>query len=110
MAFLYLTRMVLEGIDMSDGIVVPKGRILVKEIEVERQTAGGIILAGDSDPENKARFGEIVSHSIMVDNHKNSLYKEGGKIYFGKFAGARFTHEGDDYLSLLETEVVAVVL
>ena len=33
MAFLYLTRMVLEGIDMSDGIVVPKGRILVKEIE-----------------------------------------------------------------------------
>ena len=95
---------------MSFKLLAPIGRILVKEIEVENQTAGGIILTGDSDPENKARFGEIVSHSILVDNHKNPLYKEGGKIYFGKFAGARFTHEGVSYLSLLETEVAAVVL
>lgn len=95
---------------MSFKLLAPIGRILVKEIEVENQTAGGIILTGDSDPENKARFGEIVSHSILVDNHKNPLYKEGGKIYFGKFAGARFTHEGVNYLSLLETEVAAVVL
>ena len=95
---------------MSFKLLAPIGRILVKEIEVENQTAGGIILTGDSDPENKARFGEIVSHSILVDNHKNSLYKEGGKIYFGKFAGARLTHEGVSYLSLLETEVAAVVL
>ena len=60
---------------MSFKLLAPIGRILVKEIEVENQTAGGIILTGDSDPENKARFGEIVSHSILVDNHKNPLYK-----------------------------------
>lgn len=95
---------------MSNGISVPKGRILVRELEVERKTSGGIILTGESDPDNKAKLGEIVSTNILVDNHKNDLYQVGGKIYFGKYAGASLTHESENYISLLETEIVAIVL
>ena len=95
---------------MSKGLIVPNGRILVKEIVTERKSAGGIILTGESDPQNKARLGEVVSNSMLVNNQPNDLYKVGGKLFFGKFAGASLTHEYEEYISLLESEIVAVVL
>lgn len=93
---------------MGSSIVAPVGRILVEEIEVENKSAGGIILAGESDPENKARYGKIVSNGIMKDSHENESFKKGLKVFFGKYAGATIQYDGKKYISLLESELLAI--
>lgn len=93
---------------MGSDIVAPAGRVLVEEIEVEKKSAGGIILTGDSDPERKARYGEIVSNGIMKDSHKNLCFKEGLKVFFGKHAGSVVQYGDRKYISLLESELLAI--
>lgn len=92
------------------NIVAPVGRILLKEIVVEKKSTGGIILAGNSDPDNKAKLGEVVSNGILVEGKPNRLYSEGNKVFIGKFAGAVVEHDNQKYLSVLESEVVAIAL
>ena len=91
-------------------IVTPEGRLLVKEVEVEKKSAGGVILsANTADPENTCKYGEIIYNGIKAENgHQNKLYQEGNKVYFGKFSGASVHHNGEKYLSLLENEVAAI--
>ena len=93
---------------MSLQLIAPLGRILVKEVVIERKSKGGIIISGESDPENLARTGEIVSSGIFVDGHLNLVYSAGHTVYFGKFAGTTLVYEGEKYLSLNETEVAAI--
>ena len=99
---------------MSDNdlnVITPNGRILVKEIEVENKSAGGIILTETSDPDNKARLGEIVYNGITVGSHGShvdSKYAEGNKVYFGKYAGATLVVDGVKYISMLESEIVGI--
>ena len=96
---------------MSDNdlnVITPNGRILVKEIEVENKSAGGIILTETSDPDNKARLGEIVYNGIVEKFHKESKYAEGNKVYFGKYAGATLVVDGVKYISMLESEIVGI--
>lgn len=91
------------------NVITPNGRILVKEVEVENKSAGGIILTETSDPDNKARLGEIVYNGITVNNlHKNKDYSKGNKVYFGKYAGATLVVDGVKYISMLESEIVGI--
>lgn len=91
-------------------IVTPDGRLLIEEIEVEVKTAGGIILAEKSDPNNTCRLGKIIYNGIKVDGHINDLYNEGNKVYFGKYGGSTINHNGKVYISLLESEISAVTV
>ena len=90
------------------NVITPNGRILVKEIEVENKSAGGIILTETSDPDNKARLGEIVYNGIVEKFHADSKYAEGNKVYFGKYAGETLVVDGVKYISMLESEIVGI--
>lgn len=91
-------------------IVTPDGRLLIEEIEVEVKTAGGIILAEKSDPNNTCRLGKIIYNGIKVEGRINDLYNEGNKVYFGKYGGSTINHNGKVYISLLESEISAVTV
>lgn len=85
------------------GVVAPKDRILVKEIEVERKSTGGIILTEKAgDPNNTARKGEIVSSGIKC-------FSVGQVIYYVKHAGHRIQHNSELYTSLVQMDVVGEV-
>lgn len=96
--------------DIVTDIITPDGRLLIKEVEVEKKSAGGVILsANTADPENTCKYGEIIYNGIKAENgHLNKLYQEGNKVYFGKFSGASVHHNGEKYLSLLESEIAAI--
>ena len=48
-------------------IITPDGRLLVKEVEVEKKSAGGVILsANTSDPENTCKYGEIIYNGCLL--------------------------------------------
>ncbi|MBD3620377.1 MAG: co-chaperone GroES [Chromatiales bacterium] len=86
-------------------------RVIVKRMEEERTTAGGIVIP-DSAAEKPAR-GEIVA---VGDGKKNDAgetiamaVKVGDKVLFGKYAGTEVKVEGEDLLVMREEDIVAVI-
>ena len=88
----------------------PKNRLIVKEIEQENKTVGGIIISPNStDVDNLAKLGEVMYDAVGVINDEKTGFKKGQKVYYGKFSGVRFNKDGEKYTSLAFSEIVAVV-
>lgn len=83
-------------------------RVLVKRIEEEDTTPGGIIIP-DSAKE-KAQTGEVVaigSGRVTPEGKTIAMQvKEGDRIFFGKYAG---TEAGNDHLIIREEEILGVI-
>lgn len=87
-------------------------RILVKRIEEDQKTAGGLIIP-DSAKE-KPQEGEIISVGKGKYNDAGTLLplsvKVGDRILFGKYSGSEVPKSlGDDYLIMREDEILCVV-
>lgn len=86
-------------------------RVLVKRLESEERTKGGIIIP-DSAKE-KPIEGKVVSvgPGKRDDNGKmNELtVKAGDKILFGKYSGTEVKIDGDEHLILREEDILGVI-
>ena len=86
----------------------PKNRLIVKEIEQENKTLGGVVLVPTmSDVDNLAKLGEVaVDAFVNIDGNTVKIPK-GQKVYYGKFSGVRFNKDGEKYTSLSFSEIIA---
>ena len=86
-------------------------RIVVKRIEEETTTAGGIIIP-DSAKE-KPQEGKIVAvgNGKVADDGKVTPLdvKKGDKILFSKYSGSEIEVEGAEHLIMREDDVLAVI-
>ena len=86
-------------------------RILVKRLEEEETTAGGIIIP-DSAKEKPAE-GEIVAVGPGKLNDKGERtamdVKPGDVVLFSKYGGTDVKIEGEDYLIMREDDILGVV-
>ncbi len=86
-------------------------RILVKRLESEEKTSGGIIIP-DSAKE-KPQEGKVVAAGkgkIGEDGKVNPLdVKKGDKILFSKYAGTEVNIEGEEHLIIREDDVLGVL-
>ena len=86
-------------------------RILVKRLEEEATTAGGIIIP-DSAKEKPAE-GEIVAVGPGKLNDKGDRstmdVKPGDRVLFSKYGGTDVKIEGEDYLIMREDDILGVV-
>lgn len=86
-------------------------RVLVRRIEVDEKTAGGIILP-DSAKE-KPSEGEIISVGQGVRNDKGEWValsvKEGDRILFGKWSGSEVKIDGEELLIMKESDILGVL-
>ncbi|MFO8083970.1 MAG: co-chaperone GroES [Desulfobacterales bacterium] len=86
-------------------------RILVKRVEQESTTKGGIIIP-DSAKEKPAE-GKVfaVGNGKMGDDGKRITpdIKEGDRILFGKYAGTEVKIDGEEYLIMREDDVLGVI-
>lgn len=86
-------------------------RILVKSLESEEKTAGGIILPDTA--KEKPQKGEVIavgSGKLLEDGTIKPLeVKAGDKILHGKYSGSEITHDGQEYLILREEEILAII-
>jgi chaperonin GroES len=86
-------------------------RILVKRLEEEGKTAGGIIIP-DSAKEKPAE-GEIVSVGPGKLNDKGERtamdVKPGDRVLFSKYGGTDVKIDGDDYLIMREDDILGVL-
>ena len=87
-------------------------RIIVKRLEEEEKTAGGIIIPDAA--KEKPMQGEVVAvgkGKVSEDGKVMPLdVKVGDKILFGKYAGTEVKLDGEDYLIMREDDVLGVLV
>lgn len=86
-------------------------RIVVKRMEEERTSAGGIVIP-DSATEKPVR-GEVlaVGNGKITDNGEVRPLdvKVGDKVLFGKYAGTEIKVEGEEVLMMREDDILGVI-
>ncbi|GAD60631.1 MULTISPECIES: co-chaperone GroES [Brevundimonas] len=86
-------------------------RVLVKRVEEESKTKGGIIIPDTA--KEKPQEGEVVSvgPGARDDSGKvNALeLKAGDRILFGKWSGTEVKIDGDDLIIMKESDVLGVL-
>ena len=86
-------------------------RILVKRVESETKTAGGIIIP-DSAKEKPAE-GEVIAVGSGKLNDKGERValevKKGDLVLFSKYGGTDIKVEGIDYLIMREDDILGVI-
>jgi chaperonin GroES len=86
-------------------------RVIVKRLEDERKTAGGIVIP-DTAAEKPSQ-GEVVAvgPGKLDDTGKIIAMgvKVGDKILFGKYSGTEFKLDSNDYLHMREDDIIGVV-
>ena len=85
-------------------------RVLVKRVEAEEKTKGGIVLPDTA--KEKPKEGEIIAvgEGKMLDNGKRAIpqVKVGDRVLFTSYAGTEVKVDGEDYLIMREEDILAV--
>jgi chaperonin GroES len=86
-------------------------RVIVKPMEAEEKTKGGIILPDTA--KEKPIEGTIIAvgpGKITEDGKQVKLeVKEGDKVLYGKYSGTEVTVEGEEYLIMRESDIFAII-
>ncbi|OQA98294.1 MAG: 10 kDa chaperonin [Bacteroidetes bacterium ADurb.Bin217] len=82
------------------------GKVLVKPLEAEQKTAGGIIIP-DSAKE-KPLQGTIVAVGKAKKDEEMEV-AVGNTVLYGKYAGTEITIEGDSYLLLSQSDILLIL-
>ena len=86
-------------------------RVLVRRVEAEEKTAGGIIIPDTA--KEKPQEGEIVATGSGARADDGSItpmdVKAGDKILFGKWSGTEIKVDGEDLLIMKESDVLGVM-
>ena len=86
-------------------------RILVRRIEVDEKTAGGIIIPDTA--KEKPQEGEVIAAGPGARDESGQLQpldvKVGDRILFGKWSGTEIKLNGEDLLIMKESDVLGVI-
>jgi chaperonin GroES len=80
--------------------------VLIKVLDSEEKTAGGIIIP-DSAKE-KPQKGNIVAVGPGTKENPVTV-KVGDSVLYGKYSGTELKLEGNDYLIMRESDILAIV-
>ncbi len=85
-------------------------RIIIKVIESEETTKSGIVLPGTA--KEKPMQGEVlaVGSGEMVDGKKIPLeLKVGDRVIYSKYSGTEVKMDGNEYLIVRQSDILAVI-
>ena len=86
-------------------------RVIIKRIEEEETTKGGIIIPDTA--KEKPSEGKVVAvgKGKLLDNGevKALEVKKGDKVLFGKYAGTEIKIDGEEHLIMREDDIIAIV-
>jgi chaperonin GroES len=85
-------------------------RVLVRRIEADEKTAGGIIIPDTA--KEKPQEGEIVAAGPGGRSERGELMplgvKPGDRVLFGKWSGTEVKIDGEDLLIMKESDILGV--
>jgi chaperonin GroES len=86
-------------------------RVIVKRLEGEDKTKGGIIIPDTA--KEKPIEGEIIAvgNGKLLENGKKVPLevKKGDRVLFGKYAGTEIKIDGEERLIMREDDIIAIV-
>ena len=86
-------------------------RVLVRRIDAEEKTAGGIIIPDTA--KEKPQQGEIIAAGPGARNEQGQLVpldvKAGDRVLFGKWSGTEVKIDGEELLIMKESDVMGVL-
>ena len=91
---------------MSVGIKPLGTRVLIKKLEAEEKTSGGIILT--SAAKEQPQMAEVLEVGPGTKDEEMEL-KVGDKVVFSKYAGTDIKFEGEEYTIMGQNDILAVV-
>ncbi len=81
-------------------------RVIIKPAAAEEKTAGGIIIPDTA--KEKPQRGILVAVGAGKNDEPLTV-KVGDTVLYGKYAGTELPIEGEDYLILRESDIVAIL-
>ena len=86
-------------------------RVLVRRVEAEEKTAGGIIIPDTA--KEKPQEGEVVAAGTGLKAEDGKVtpldVKTGDRILFGKWSGTEVKVDGEDLLIMKESDILGVI-
>ena len=86
-------------------------RVLVRRVEAEEKTKGGIIIPDTA--KEKPQEGEVVAVGAGAKSEEGKVtpldVKAGDKILFGKYSGTEVKIDGDEHLIIREEDILGVI-
>ncbi len=86
-------------------------RVVVKRVEEETKTAGGIVLPGSAA--EKPSEGEVLAVGLgkPLDNGQVRALevKVGDKVLFGKYSGSEVKVDGEQYIVMREEDIIGIL-
>ena len=86
-------------------------RVVVKRIDAEEKTAGGIIIPDTA--KEKPMQGEIIAVGPGARDESGKLVpldvKKGDRILFGKWSGTEIKLDGEDLLIMKESDIMGMI-
>lgn len=86
-------------------------RIVIKVLESEEKTKSGIVLPDTA--KEKPQMGKVlaVGNGKLMENGQRIPVevKEGDKVLFAKYAGTEVKLDGEEYMVLKESDILAIV-
>jgi len=85
-------------------------RVIVKPLEAETKTAGGIIIPDNA--KEKPQKGEVIAvgpGKVSDSGSKIAMtVKSGDKVLYGKYSGTEVKIDNADYIIMRESDILAV--
>jgi chaperonin GroES len=81
-------------------------RVIVKPAAAEEKTAGGIIIPDTA--KEKPQRGTVIAAGPGKKDEPVTV-KNGDTVLYGKYAGTEIQIEGDEYLIMRESDILAIV-
>lgn len=86
-------------------------RVILKSMDAQEKTSGGIYIPDNA--KEKPQKGEVIAVGPGKTNDKGQriemTLKKGDKVLYGKYAGTEVTIDGEEYLIVRESDVLAVI-
>mgnify|MGYP001171356271 CR=1 FL=1 len=86
-------------------------KVLVKRLEAEEKTKGGIVLPDTA--KEKPKRGKVIAigEGKLLENGKRSelQVKKGDEVLFTSYAGTEIKIDGEEYLVMDESDILAVI-
>ena len=87
------------------------GKVLIRRLEAEEKTKGGIVLPDTA--KEKPQKGTVLSvgDGQLLDDGTRATFqvKKGDRVLFASFGGTEIKYEGEEYLLMDESDILAIL-
>jgi chaperonin GroES len=86
-------------------------RVLLEVVKEEEKTASGIVLPDSAKEKPQTAKVVAVGEGRLLDNGSRAevAVSVGDQVLFEKYAGSEVKHEGNEYLVVKDTDIIAIV-